>query len=454
MSHLAGLITINIPPGEDIVGSDTNVVYIDNGLIRGDDNFVYLYTAPNPTVHIGGALTGTTGELKLGGATGLGKITAGGVLQVQNVTVETSGAITTPAEITTTAVATGSNPSIYITSSNPQLGFSNTANTVNLRRWNMGAFNGGTFQITSIGDNGNLQGVAYLINRTPNAITGHTFTIGTTAAVTIDSNAGLNVLGTLSSTANINPASVTNSGIAIGGGPSYGVINFFDSTKTVDNRTWDIIDFQGALRIRTKNDVGNNVREAINITGGYATDITSVTINSGVGTTYFTSTVTTPVSPNVIIYSGGASGNTPILMFNAQNGPNADRKKWYLDGQNGNFFSLNISNDAGTNTQLAYQAFRGNGTVGGHAWYTGASVVGMDFRPTGLTINPSGITVLDPSAVLDLQSTTQGLLFPRMTLVQMDAIASPTQGLVVFVTDSTPGLYVRIGSAWHKITTA
>lgn len=449
---LAGLITINLPSGSLDFGADTEILYNHAGSTSGNPNLTYLYGAPNPTVVIGGALTGNTGILQLGGATGLGKVIASGVLQLQTVTVEATGAITTPAEITTTAVATGSNPSIYIASTNPQLGFNNSSNTVNLRRWNMGAFNGGTFQITSIGDNGNLQGVAYLINRSTNAITGHTFTIGTTPAVVIDANAGLNVLGTLSSTANVNPASITNSGVAIGGGPSYGVINFFDSTKPADNRTWDIIDFQGSLRIRAKNDVGNNVREAINIAGGYATDITSVTINSGVGTTYFTSTVTTPVSPNVIIYSGGPSGNTPILMFNSQNGANTDRKKWYLDGQNGNFFSLNISNDAGTATQIAYQAYRGLNVVGGHNWYVGAGIAVMSLAGGGLTLSSTAVTAGEASALIDMQSTTQGFLPPRMTTQQRQAIANPAQGLIVW--DTTLAAWVGRGAGgWFRFST-
>lgn len=39
------------------------------------------------------------------------------------------------------------------------------------------------------------------------------------------------------------------------------------------------------------------------------------------------------------------------------------------------------------------------------------------------------------SAMLDIQSVTKGLLIPRMTAVQMNAIANPATGLMVFCTD-------------------
>jgi hypothetical protein len=56
----------------------------------------------------------------------------------------------------------------------------------------------------------------------------------------------------------------------------------------------------------------------------------------------------------------------------------------------------------------------------------------------------------DPSAMLDVSSTDQGVLIPRMTLVQRDAIASPVQGLLVFVSDDNR-FYVHNGTGWEKV---
>lgn len=39
------------------------------------------------------------------------------------------------------------------------------------------------------------------------------------------------------------------------------------------------------------------------------------------------------------------------------------------------------------------------------------------------------------SAILDVSSTTKGVLFPRMTTAQRNAIASPAEGLMVYNTD-------------------
>lgn len=46
-----------------------------------------------------------------------------------------------------------------------------------------------------------------------------------------------------------------------------------------------------------------------------------------------------------------------------------------------------------------------------------------------------GTTTPDSSAILDLSSTTKGLLMPRMTTAQRDAIHNPVQGLKIFNTD-------------------
>jgi len=65
-----------------------------------------------------------------------------------------------------------------------------------------------------------------------------------------------------------------------------------------------------------------------------------------------------------------------------------------------------------------------------------------------------GTTTPNASAVLDLTSTTQGLLPPRMTQAQRSAISSPTTGLMVYQTDGTSGLYFHTGSAWVYIINA
>lgn len=48
----------------------------------------------------------------------------------------------------------------------------------------------------------------------------------------------------------------------------------------------------------------------------------------------------------------------------------------------------------------------------------------------------------DSSAMLDVQSTTQGFLMPRMTAAQKAAISSPANGLMIYQTDGSIGLYI------------
>ena len=67
----------------------------------------------------------------------------------------------------------------------------------------------------------------------------------------------------------------------------------------------------------------------------------------------------------------------------------------------------------------------------------------------------AGLGTITPvsSALLEMQSTTQGLLAPRMTKAQRDAIVAPTTGLLIFQTNSTPGFYYYTGAGWTAIST-
>jgi len=71
-------------------------------------------------------------------------------------------------------------------------------------------------------------------------------------------------------------------------------------------------------------------------------------------------------------------------------------------------------------------------------------------KAQGVAINS---TNADPhaSAQLDVSSTTQGMLVPRMTAAQRGLIGSPATGLLVYQTDAPAGFYFYNGTVWSSL---
>ena len=59
-----------------------------------------------------------------------------------------------------------------------------------------------------------------------------------------------------------------------------------------------------------------------------------------------------------------------------------------------------------------------------------------------------GTETPESSSVLDISSTSKGLLVPRMTQIQKNAISNPATGLLLYQTDGTVGFYSYNGSNW------
>ena len=66
-----------------------------------------------------------------------------------------------------------------------------------------------------------------------------------------------------------------------------------------------------------------------------------------------------------------------------------------------------------------------------------------------VAVNTSG-EAADGSAMLDVSSTDKGILIPRLTKAERDAITVSSEriGLLIYQTDNTPGFYFYNGSAW------
>jgi len=76
------------------------------------------------------------------------------------------------------------------------------------------------------------------------------------------------------------------------------------------------------------------------------------------------------------------------------------------------------------------------------------------FAQDGVLIDYAGST-RDNSAVLDVRSSTQGAMVPRMTEAQRDLISLPATSLLIFQTDNSPGYYYNSGTAalpdWQRL---
>ncbi len=64
-----------------------------------------------------------------------------------------------------------------------------------------------------------------------------------------------------------------------------------------------------------------------------------------------------------------------------------------------------------------------------------------------------GSILPDTSALLDMSSTTRGVLTPRMTTSQKNSIPKPAFGLLIYQTDSVPGFYY-FNNGWLNLTTS
>lgn len=69
-----------------------------------------------------------------------------------------------------------------------------------------------------------------------------------------------------------------------------------------------------------------------------------------------------------------------------------------------------------------------------------------------VSINTSA-AVADSSAMLDVSSTTKGLLIPRMTNLQKNTIPAPATGLLIYQEDGDTGFYYYNGTNWYLLVT-
>ena len=62
-----------------------------------------------------------------------------------------------------------------------------------------------------------------------------------------------------------------------------------------------------------------------------------------------------------------------------------------------------------------------------------------------------GTASIDASALFQIDSTSKGFLPPRMTQTQRGAISNPAEGLIVYQTNGTIGLYIYANGTWRTL---
>lgn len=211
----------------------------------------------------------------------------------------------------------------------------------------------------------------------------------------------------------------------------------------------------------------NNASQLLSLTDGGGT--LTVPLNMFNSTLVFN-----PATQSLSVTDAGGTLTTPLSVYNSSLTFNNTSQTLSVADAGG---LLSVSLSSLTNNALVFDSLTNQLTLtdGGGSLTTTLNINTDDFDWTRNTANgtmhPStltdriglGTTTTNPSALLELQSGTQGFLTSRMTTVQRLAIAAPPSGLEVFDTDAGVKMYyngvrwleigaVPIGSvqAWHK----
>jgi hypothetical protein len=220
------------------------------------------------------------------------------------------------------------------------------------------------------------------------------------------------------------------------GTASIGQVAYWNSASSITGNNslfWDIAG--GSLGVGTNSLTGYGIRAARNITGA--------AISAGV---YQSGAVQSDVATlgvgffNAANVGAGVAANAYHHFRAEQSALGAGASLAFQAG----FFVTSTLTSATNN-----YGFYGNLASAVGAWNIFMAGTAPNYFNGVVTIGTSTPNV---SAKVQIDSTTQGFLPPRMTLVQKNAIATPAEGLIVYQTDGTKGLYLYDGASWRAIT--
>jgi hypothetical protein len=163
--------------------------------------------------------------------------------------------------------------------------------------------------------------------------------------------------------------------------------------------------------------------------------LNTLTPGAGIGVTNAAGSITL-ANTGVLSWSGGVTGLTPAAPTTG-----AVTLAGVLNVASGGT-SASTASIVSFNNITGYSATGATGTTSANLVFSASPVFSGS---VGIGTTPAA------SAVLDAQSTTQGVRFPNMTTTQKTAISSPAAGLVIFDT-TLAKLCVYSGTAWQTIT--
>ena len=163
------------------------------------------------------------------------------------------------------------------------------------------------------------------------------------------------------------------------------------------------------------------------------------------GTSFTTSDLTGQAGAPGAPGTPGANGNDGAPGSNGQDGQ---------DGQDGNGIVNTTDNGNGTftfeysdGTFFTTSDLTGQqGPIGNTIWQQD-SLNNIQYSSGNVNIGGNNTN----SAILNISSTTQGILIPSLSENERDNISNPATGLLIFQNDVEPGFYFYDGTTWKSI---
>jgi hypothetical protein len=163
--------------------------------------------------------------------------------------------------------------------------------------------------------------------------------------------------------------------------------------------------------------------------------------------------------PFVVQNTTGTNRNFSMLNVN----PTINNTASYTGIVRGLYYNPTITSLVGT-THRAIETTVGTvvlNSVSGNTLIGKTTDSGQKLQVSGNTLLQGSLTATTKTtigsegdiscALLQMASTTQGVLFPRMTNTQRTSISSPVAGLMVYCTDSPEGLFIYKSTGWVQI---